>query len=341
MWQRFTEAARRVIYYAQAEAMRLNVQFVNSEHILFGIISEEENTSAIAVLSSLGLSMSQISAEFKLQVNEGKVIDHDKIKLSPDGKRVIEMAYKEALELKHDYISTAHLLLGLIREMTAKGGKILQSLGMDPQSTREAYIQLIKETGDPENNISYFGENTLKWQRFTQAARRVVYYAQVETSWSNVQFFNSEHLLFGIVRLGDDSSAIAVLSALGIRLSRISLKLELPDIEDKAIPSENMVLGSEAMRVIDMTRKEAVELKNDYISTAHLLLGLIREIDGLGGKILRGLGVELESARAAYLQLIKETGDREIAETFKPSHGKIISSLHELWMRWRRRISNA
>lgn len=134
------------------------------------------------------------------------------------------------------------------------------------------------------------------WQRFTERARKVVFYAQEEAQKFGEGYVSTEHLLLGLVR-ESDSVAARVLEKLGVSLNRIRAEVEkqLPRGDQRA--TQDMTLTPRAKRVIDLAYDEARNLNNNYIGTEHLLLGLIREGDGLAGRVLAKLGVELEKAR--------------------------------------------
>ncbi len=134
------------------------------------------------------------------------------------------------------------------------------------------------------------------WQRFTERARKVVFYAQEEAQKFGEGYVSTEHLLLGLVR-ESDSVAARVLERLGVSLSRIRAEVEKQLPRGDARPSQDMTLTPRAKRVIDLAYDEARNLNNNYIGTEHLLLGLIREGDGLAGRVLAKLGVDLERAR--------------------------------------------
>jgi len=140
------------------------------------------------------------------------------------------------------------------------------------------------------------------WQRFTERARKVVFYAQEEAQKFGEGYVSTEHLLLGLVR-ESDSVAARVLDQLGISLSKIKREVEeqLPRGDHKS--GQEMALTPRAKRVIDLAYDEARNLNNNYIGTEHLLLGLIREGDGLAGRVLAKMGVELEKARHEVMSL--------------------------------------
>ena len=140
------------------------------------------------------------------------------------------------------------------------------------------------------------------WQRFTERARKVVFYAQEEAQKFGEGYVSTEHLLLGLVR-ESDSVAARVLDKLGVSLNRIRSEVEKQLPRGDARPSQDMTLTPRAKRVIDLAYDEARNLNNNYIGTEHLLLGLIREGDGLAGRVLAKLGVELERARRDVMAL--------------------------------------
>src|SRR5687767_5486954 len=136
------------------------------------------------------------------------------------------------------------------------------------------------------------------WQRFTERARKCVFYAQEEAQKFGQPYVSTEHLLLGLLR-EIDSVGCRVLEVLGISIGRVRevVEKELPSAE--SLPSQDMTLTPRAKRVIDLAYDEARDLNNNYIGTEHLLLGLIREGDGLAGRALAMLGAELDAARRA------------------------------------------
>ena len=140
------------------------------------------------------------------------------------------------------------------------------------------------------------------WQRFTERARKVVFYAQEEAQKFGEGYVSTEHLLLGLVR-ESDSVAARVLERLGVSLSRIRAEVEKQLPRGDARPSQDMSLTPRAKRVIDLAYDEARNLNNNYIGTEHLLLGLIREGDGLAGRVLAKLGVELDRGRREVMAL--------------------------------------
>ncbi len=146
MWEPFTERARRSIVLAQEEAQRLGNNYIGTEHILLGIISEGESLAA-KVLESLGVNLAKVRQEVEAIVGRGGQSMQQEMVFTPRAKRVIELAFEEARQLNHNYIGTEHLLLGLIREGEGVAARVLANLGVDPAKVRVQTTSLLGSEG--------------------------------------------------------------------------------------------------------------------------------------------------------------------------------------------------
>ena len=150
------------------------------------------------------------------------------------------------------------------------------------------------------------------WQRFTERARKTVFFAQEEAGKLGENYVSTEHLLLGLIREGDTVAA-HVLDRLGVSRGRIRVEIERQAARGEGRLGQDMQLTPRAKRVIDLAYDEARQLGNNYIGTEHLLLGLLREAEGMAGKTLIKLGVELERTRMEVKQL-QELGKGQIEE---------------------------
>ncbi len=147
MWQRFTERARKVVFYAQEEAGRLGENYVSTEHLLLGLVRENDSVAA-RILDRIGVSLGRIRSEIERQVARGDGRLGQDMQLTPRAKRVIDLAYDEARQLNNNYIGTEHLLLGLIREGEGLAGRVLSKLGVDLDRTRREVMNLQEGGGE-------------------------------------------------------------------------------------------------------------------------------------------------------------------------------------------------
>ncbi len=132
---RFTKRARRVLQLAQEEALRLNHNYIGTEHLLLGLV-REDNGVAIKVLRELGVDPGQVIRAVERTVGRGDRTPFSKPVLSPRTKRVIELAIDEARLMGHPYIGTEHLLLGLVREGDGVAVSVLKQLGVNLDRVR-------------------------------------------------------------------------------------------------------------------------------------------------------------------------------------------------------------
>jgi predicted ArsR family transcriptional regulator len=142
MFQRFTDRARRVVVLAQEEARRLDHNYIGTEHILLGLISEGEGVAARA-LKSLGISLDAVRQQVEEIIGRGQQEPPGHIPFTPRAKKVLELSLRESKQLGHNYIGTEHILLGLIREGSGVAAQVLVKLGADLKRVRQQVIQLL------------------------------------------------------------------------------------------------------------------------------------------------------------------------------------------------------
>lgn len=143
-FDKFTKRARRVLTFAQEEAQRLSHNYIGTEHILLGLIREEEGLAA-KVLKEMGVDQTRVRQVIKEIVGEGQAASGARLSLTPRTKRVIELAVDEARRMGHHYIGTEHLLLGLIREGDGIAVNVLKSMGVSPDKIRTNLSKAVME----------------------------------------------------------------------------------------------------------------------------------------------------------------------------------------------------
>ncbi|MHC4295387.1 MAG: Clp protease N-terminal domain-containing protein, partial [Planctomycetota bacterium] len=139
----FTDRVRKVLAMAREEAIRLQHDYVGTEHILLGLIREGEGVAA-AVLLNLNVDLDQIQERTEEQVRKGKAgATMGELPYTSRAKKVLEFAVAEARELSHSYVGTEHLLLGLLREEKGVAAQVLESLGVTLEGAREQTLKLL------------------------------------------------------------------------------------------------------------------------------------------------------------------------------------------------------
>jgi len=143
-FEKFSERARRVLTLAQEEAQHLNHSYIGTEHILLGLLREEEGAAA-KVLISLGVNLGKVRSGVEFIIGRGDKPNTGEIGLTPRAKRVIELAIDEARHLGHTYIGTEHLLLGLLHEGGGVAAGVLDSFGINLEQVRAEVTKLLNQ----------------------------------------------------------------------------------------------------------------------------------------------------------------------------------------------------
>ncbi len=146
MFERFTERARQVVVLAQEEARTLKHNYIGTEHILLGLLREEEGLAA-RVLESLDITVERVRSQVVRIVGSGEEVTSGQIPFTPRAKKVLELALREALSLGHNYIGTEHILLGLVRENEGVAARILLDFDADSDKIRNEVIRMLSGPG--------------------------------------------------------------------------------------------------------------------------------------------------------------------------------------------------
>ena len=142
MFERFTEEARQVIVLAQDEARLLRHNYLGTEHVLLGLLREEQGLAARA-LTSLDITLEEVRAQVARIVGEGDELATGQIPFTPRTKRVLELALREALSLGHNYIGSEHLFLALAREGDGVAARILLDFDAGPRVVAGEVLRML------------------------------------------------------------------------------------------------------------------------------------------------------------------------------------------------------
>ena len=141
------------------------------------------------------------------------------------------------------------------------------------------------------------------FERFTDRARRVVVLAQEEARLLNHNYIGTEHILLGLIHEGEGVAAKA-LESLGISLEAVRAQVEEIIGHGGQAPSGHIPFTPRAKKVLELSLREALQLGHNYIGTEHILLGLIREGEGVAAQVLVKLGADLSRVRQQVIQLL-------------------------------------
>jgi len=164
------------------------------------------------------------------------------------------------------------------------------------------------------------------FERFTDRARRVVVLAQEEARMLNHNYIGTEHILLGLIHEGEGVAAKG-LESLGISLEAVRAQVEEIIGQGQQAPSGHIPFTPRAKKVLELSLREALQLGHNYIGTEHILLGLIREGEGVAAQVLVKLGADLNRVRQQVIQLLSGYQGKEAVSTGGPAEGTPATSL--------------
>jgi ATP-dependent Clp protease ATP-binding subunit ClpA len=152
MFERFTERARQVVVLAQDEARLLRHNYIGTEHLLLGLLREEEGLAA-RVLESLDIALEEVRAQVARIIGEGDEVRSGQMPFTPRAKKVLELSLREAQALGHNFIDTEHILLGLAREGEGVANHVLLTFGADSETIRNDVIAMLSGPGRTADSV--------------------------------------------------------------------------------------------------------------------------------------------------------------------------------------------
>jgi ATP-dependent Clp protease ATP-binding subunit ClpA len=321
-FDRFNDRAKRVLALAQDEAIRFNHNYIGTEHLLLGLVREGEGVAA-RVLDSLGVELSNVRTVVEFKIGRGDAtISPSEITLAPPVKSVINLAIDEARRLGHSHVGTEHLLLGIVRESESIAANVLGSLGVDLENVRHSVIATL---GQPQREVGASAPMPPSSQptqhfagpfdRFSDRAKRVLALAQDEAIRFNHNYIGTEHLLIGLIR-EEEGVAARALRTLGVELekARTALGFIIGRGDAATSPSE-ITLSPRTKKVIELAIDETRKLGQTRVSTEHILLGLVREGEGIASGIIESLGVTMDKVRKVVMETVGQTRPETLVST--------------------------
>ncbi len=265
MFERFTERARRVIILAQQEAKRLNHSAVGTEHVLLGIIREGEGVAS-KVLESLNFSPDRVRAEIESSIGRGEQAPEEEVAFTQRSRKVLELALDEARQLKHNYIGTEHLLLGLIREGEGVAAVVLKAMGADLERVRAQVIYVLGE-GRPSDKSKAAREPDLTipdltisgmWGAALQVTRRL---GMMRRTWAEVD----------LDAVASNAQALAAF----VKPAALMVVVKAEAYGHGAVPVSHSVLQAGATCLGVATIEEGIALRKAGVQAPVLVLGVL------------------------------------------------------------------
>jgi hypothetical protein len=318
--EKFTEQARRAFVRAYEEAARRGQNIILPEHLALELIREPKEIGA-QVIERLSGSLDKPIADLVVALGRAAAAEEGMPRLSPATEKAIELAVDEARRLNHKRIGTGHLVLGLLREGTLRAAIQLAH----PRSVVHRARAEVLRLGEDASITSTVagpapGPFRDRFDKFTERARNVLALAQEEALRFHHNYIGTEHLLLGLVREGDGVAA-KVLATLGIELVRVRSRVESVIGRGDRMIMGQIGLTPRAKKVVELAVEEARRLRHPYVDTEHLLLGLVREGEGIAVGVLESLGVGLDVVRAQVIRVVSQspTYSRHASERETPT----------------------
>jgi len=257
MFERYTEEARRVVFFARYEASQFGSPYIETEHLLLGLLREDNALAKRFLRSQANYEMIRKQIEAQTTARE-KVSTSVDLPLTHECKRVLAFAFEEALRLGDAHIGTVHLLLGLLREQDCVAARILVAEGVSLNAVRE---QISGHGPGPENELNSTNFNLhgrpeadlhgrplaervdealvgFVVSELSAEARRMVAYAAVEAGLLGHTEIGAGHLLLGILR-EKESAAAKLLEANGLGRKRVEAELFGEISDSPGAPAES------------------------------------------------------------------------------------------------------
>jgi ATP-dependent Clp protease ATP-binding subunit ClpA len=321
----FTERVRKVLALAREEAVRLNHEYVGTEHMLLGLIREGQGVAA-ATLIGLGVDLEELAERIDATVKRGKTETGPDLPYTSRAKKSLELAMTEARDLNHSYVGTEHLLLGLIREekgiaaqviidVSGRGleefrAEVLRLLGTEPVSPgrlteRRLWAKTAAtfdeaDSGDGPSRGARRLQSLPPAEWVTDRARAVIGRARAEAANRRSRHIEPEHLLIALLQ-EDGGMAATVLAHLDTdrtALARaaagaVEETLATDDPFDLKIP-----YSATAESALRHAFQAARKVQDRRVGTDHLLLGLLLEDSAPASKLLTDAGLSAETVSA-------------------------------------------
>jgi ATP-dependent Clp protease ATP-binding subunit ClpA len=295
MFERYSEKARRAIFFARYEASQFGSPYVETEHLLLGLLREDKALADALVGSHAIIESIRKQIEGHTAIRE-KISTSVDLPLSNECKHVLGYASEEAERLSHKHIGTEHLLLGILREENCFAAVIMRERGLQLPAVREALLRgTISARQPPSQSEPESGESSL-FERYTDKARRAIFFARYEAGAFGSSFIETEHLLLGLLR--ENRSLANWFVGSHAVMEEIRKQIEgHTTIREKISESVDLPLSHECKRVLGYAGEEATALSHKWIGTEHLLLGILREEQSFAAGLLHERGTTLLTVR--------------------------------------------
>ncbi|MBX9655489.1 hypothetical protein K2Y11_17885 [bacterium] len=322
MYERFIDRARHALALAAHEAQRFNHEYIGTEHILLALL-KVRSSAALQVLNGLDVYAREICLNLEKLMDPGSYpAELGKRPYTPRAKQVIDHAFEESKKLKHTYLGTEHLLLGLWTETGGLAAKVILKLNIPIRDVREEVLRLLREGINT-------GEHPPK-RNSTQQPRKIMTLATEEARRLKHEFIGTEHILLAIasIRTG---FVPHLFDRFGITGEELRDAVEKTVPRGKEASSEAKLPHTpNARKVLEYSIEEARNLEHSYIGCEHLLLSLSRIDDCRAIQALSSLFIEPDDLRFEMLQLLGTGGLSDAIVERDPLNKRHHSLFHRM-----------
>jgi ATP-dependent Clp protease ATP-binding subunit ClpA len=305
LFDRFAPGSHDVVNLARAEADDLGHNHVGVEHLLLGLLRQEEGVAA-EVLRSLDVTVDRVRARLLAIVPASEAgapspkPPSSSAPFTPRAKRVLELSLRESLSHGSTAVGTEHILLALARENESIAARILLDLGADQATIRNA----IPVPAPVPGLVVPASRERRVFGRFSERARQVVALAQAEAREIGFSHIGTEAVLLGLLR-EEDGLAARVLASFDVTLELARAEVVKRLGGGDGIPESTVIpFTPRAQAVLDRARHEAFRLGHNYVGTEHILLSMAAVDEGEGINALRTLGVDSSMIRNEVIRLL-------------------------------------
>lgn len=313
----FTERVRRTLATAREESVRMHHEYVGTEHLLLGIVREDEGV-AIAVLLNLGVDRDAIIRRIEEVVKQGPPGRHSgpELPYTSRAKKVLELAMAEARMLHHSYVGTEHLLLGVLAEQKGIGAQVLAETGVKIETARAETLRLLgsppERPSTPDSSTAVAAVAAPGYARsrgpygvalvedFTGRARNALRAAYSEAATRPGAAVELGHVLLALASREDGMAAVLLDQVAGSRQRVVeALVARIPEpVQHSANPS--LQLAEDTQRALDQALLEASKDGHRRAGTQHLLLAVLDALPLTLAAACAQVGLTAKGARTVY-----------------------------------------
>lgn len=305
--------------YAQEEAWHLGQNLVGTEMILLGILGVKTSVAARA-LQEHGLTREQTRDDVESLIHRGPDTSGKEMPFTPEAKRLMEYSWEIARELNQKEICADHFLLGLIRQSNATESKheepcvatkVLRARNVNLDELRATIVNKLERTPPTYESPHFEWERSL-FKLFSDEAIKVIMFAQDESRQFRHNFVGTEMILLGLLSDGR-TTAGQVLKSVGLTLRQTREDVERIIKRGSGFVRLDLPFTPRCKKLLDLSRTAFEELGHEKLDTAHILLGMIREIEssrensdpqGVAFQVLQFRNIDIETLKATVVESI-------------------------------------